>query len=61
MSYEALPAFLTALQRKPSYGRLALELLILTGVRSQEIRLAKWAEFDPHARLWTIPADHMTR
>ncbi|MCJ2185227.1 tyrosine-type recombinase/integrase [Novosphingobium beihaiensis] len=61
MPYVAVPAFITALQRKPSYGRLALELLILCGVRSQEVRLATWAEFDLEGRLWTIPADHMKR
>ena len=61
MPYVAVPAFITMLQRKPSYGRLALELLILTGVRSQEIRLATWDEFDLEARLWTISADHMKR
>ncbi len=61
MPYVALPGFLTALQRKPSYSRLALELLILTGARSQEVRLATWAEFDLDERLWTVPADHMKR
>jgi integrase len=61
MPYVALPGFLTALQRKPSYSRLALELLILTGARSQEVRLATWAEFDSDERLWTVPADHMKR
>ena len=61
MPYVALPGFITALRRKPSYGRLALELLILTGARSQEVRLATWAEFDLEGRLWTIPADHMKR
>jgi len=61
MPYVALPGFITALRRKPSYGRLALELLILTGARSQEVRLATWAEIDLEARLWTIPADHMKR
>lgn len=61
MPYVAVPAFITALQRKPSYGRLALELLILTGVRSQEVRLASWDEFDRDAKLWTVPADHMKR
>lgn len=61
MPYVALPAFVVALQRKPSYGRLALELLILTGVRSQEVRLATWAEFDLEGRMWTISADHMKR
>lgn len=61
MPYVALPAFLTALRRRPSFGRLALDLLILTGARSQEVRLATWAEFDLEGRLWTIPADHMKR
>jgi integrase len=61
MPYVAVPSFLTVLRRKPSYGRLALELLILTGVRSQEVRLAEWGEFDLEAQLWTIPADHMKR
>ena len=61
MPYVALPGFITALRRKPSFGRLALELLILTGVRSQEVRLATWSEFDLEGRLWTIPADHMKR
>jgi len=61
MAYIELPAFLTALRRKPSYGRLALEMLILTGTRSQEVRLATWDEFDLEARLWTIPAQHMKR
>lgn len=61
MPYVAVPSFIVALQRKPSFGRLALELLILTGVRSQEVRLATWDEFDLEAQLWTIPADHMKR
>ena len=61
MPYVAVPGLLPALRRKPSYGRLALELLILTGVRSQEVRLAMWDDFDLDARLWTIPAGHMKR
>jgi integrase len=61
MPYVALPGFIVALRRKPSFGKLALELLILTGARSQEIRLATWAEFDIDSRLWVVPADHMKR
>lgn len=61
MPYVALPGFMIALRRKPSFGRLALELLILSGVRSQEVRLATWAEFDLENRLWMIPAEHMKR
>ena len=61
MPYVAIPSFITALRRKPSFGRLALELLILTGVRSQEVRFATWSEFDLDEHRWTIPADHMKR
>lgn len=61
MPYLAIPGFMIALRRKPSFGRLALEVLILTGVRSQEARLATWAEFDLENRLWMIPAEHMKR
>ena len=34
---------------------LALRLLILTGVRRNEARMAKWTEIDTTARVWTIP------
>lgn len=61
MPYSVMPDFIAALRRKPAFGRLALELLILTGVRSQEVRLATWSEFDLEGRLWTVPADHMKR
>ena len=61
MPYVAVPSFLTALRRRPSFGRLALELLILTGVRSQEVRFSTWSEFNLDERLWTISGDHMKR
>lgn len=61
MPYVAIPSFLIALRRKPSFGRLALDLLILTGTRSQEVRLARWSEFDLEERIWSIPAEHMKR
>ena len=61
MPYVAVPSFIKALQKKHSYGRLALELLILTGVRSQEARLATWDEFDLDQGLWTVPPEHMKR
>lgn len=61
MPYTATPAFMRELRAKPSFGRLALELVILTAVRSQEARLATWAEFDLELGLWTVPAVHMKR
>lgn len=39
--------------------RPMLELLILTAVRSGEIRGMRWPEVDLHAAIWTIPAERM--
>lgn len=52
--------FLIRLRAKPPCAStLALEALILTAVRSGEIRGARWAEFDKDLTLWTIPEDRM--
>lgn len=52
--------FLIRLRAKPPCAStLALEALILTAVRSGEIRGARWAEFDHDLTLWTIPEDRM--
>ena len=37
--------------------RVAIKIIILTGVRTAEIRLAKWSDFDFHNSLWTIPPE----
>jgi len=39
--------------------KLAIEFLILTGLRSKEIRLSKWSEIDLELGLWVIPAERM--
>jgi integrase len=39
--------------------KLALELLMLTFVRSGELRGARWEEFDFDKREWRIPAERM--
>ena len=39
--------------------KLAIELLILTGVRSGEVRGANWSEIDLNARVWVIPSSRM--
>lgn len=38
--------------------RAALKIILLTGVRTGEIRVAKWSEFDFESSLWTIPAEN---
>jgi integrase len=59
MAYRDVPSFLEQLRQRQSIGRLALEALILTGVRSGEIRMAEWPEIDLDAGLWSIPAERM--
>ena len=60
---DELPGFLRDLSTYEEKGRaltkLAIELLVLTFVRSKELRLACWAEFDLEAKLWRIPAERM--
>ncbi|MCY4516176.1 MAG: integrase arm-type DNA-binding domain-containing protein [Acidimicrobiaceae bacterium] len=55
--YSEVPAALAAIeagQAAPA-SKLCLRLLVLTGVRSGEARLADWAEIDFDRALWTIP------
>lgn len=60
---EELPAFLRDLETYAARGRLitklAIELLILTFVRSGELRGARWEEFNLEEKLWRIPAQRM--
>jgi integrase len=60
---EELPSFLQALDSYDRQGRLltklAIQLLILTFVRSGELRGAKWDEFDLDQMVWRIPGDRM--
>ncbi len=39
--------------------KIAIRLLLLTGVRPGELRQAPWSEFDLDAATWTIPAVRM--
>ena len=48
-----------ALQGRDGTGARALQLLVLTAARSQEIRGAAWDEFDLDKGLWVIPAQRM--
>lgn len=39
-------------------ARIAIKIIILTGVRTSEIRLAQWHQFNFEQSLWTIPPEH---
>jgi integrase len=59
MSYAKIPDFMVSLRERVSVGRVALEVLILTAVRSGEIRGATWPEVDLERGHWSIGADRM--
>jgi integrase len=52
---EKISEFMTELRKKKSVTAKALELLILTNVRSHNVRFAAWDQFDLVNGLWTIP------
>ena len=59
-----LPEFLYKIEedtRSHPATVLAMKFIILTFVRSSELRFAEWSEFelDSHSPLWTIPAERM--
>lgn len=59
LPYARVPEFIARLRagRAEPISKLALEFMILTAVRSKEVRGAKWTEFDLEAATWTIPGD----
>ncbi len=52
-------AFMARLRDADGMGARALEFVILTAARSGEVRGATWAEIDPDAKVWTVPATRM--
>jgi len=61
LSAEDLPEFLDKLDQYDGHRmtQLAIRLLMLTFVRTGELRAAQWQEFDIDKRLWRIPAERM--
>lgn len=56
-----LPAFLRLLNKQAGDGMgvIGLKLVLLTLVRTTELRAALWAEFDLDKAEWNIPAERM--
>ena len=42
----------------PQHTKSAIKIMLLTGVRTSELRLAQWEELNLEDSLWTIPAEH---
>ena len=57
--WREMPEFMRFLRSRESVSARALEFLILTASRSQEVRNATWSEIDLQRNLWIVPADRM--
>ena len=53
----AMAAFAAA--DKSEVWRAFVQLVVLTALRSSEVRGARWGEFDFEARVWTVPGERM--
>jgi integrase len=61
LSSDDIQAFWAAIDSAPRTSvpvRYALKILLLSGVRSNELRLAKWAHIDLDAKMWFIPEEN---
>jgi integrase len=59
MPHQDIPAFIERLHGSDALAARALEFLILTTCRTQEVLKARWEEVDLASALWTIPALRM--
>ncbi len=59
LPFAKLPALMSVLRATPGKPARMLELLILTGMRSEAVRSARFDEFDLAAAVWTIPQGRM--
>ena len=59
MAYEEIPAFIARLRERDALTALALELTILTCLRTTEALGAQWDEIDLAEKVWTVPALRM--
>lgn len=61
ITIEEVPEFLNKLDNvhAPEQRKLAIRMLLLTFVRTKELRNAKWEQFDFDKKLWVIPKEIM--
>jgi integrase len=59
LPYIEVGLFMTELRKHEGMPERALEFLILTAVRSGEVRGATWEEINLSERIWTLPEERM--
>lgn len=59
LPYPELPTFMAALRQREGVTARALELTILTALRTSEVIGARWDEIDFREKVWKVPAERM--
>ena len=59
MPYADIPAFVRSLDAVDGNAARALELIILTALRTNEVLHARWEEIDLEQQVWTLPGERM--
>ncbi len=59
LPYAEVPTVFAGLGAVDGVGAQALKFTILTASRSGEVFGARWEEFDPEFKVWTVPATRM--
>ncbi|MGD9714213.1 MAG: tyrosine-type recombinase/integrase [Thermomicrobiales bacterium] len=59
LSYSELPQFMRAIGEVDALSARALEVTILTGLRTKEVLQAPWTEIDLENRIWSLPGSRM--
>jgi integrase len=59
LPFADVPAFYVELGKREGTAARALQFLILTAARSNEVLGAKWSEIDLDNKTWTVPAGRM--
>lgn len=59
LPFADVPAFVARLREREAMAALALEFLILTAARSNEVVGAHWDEVNLAAKVWSVPAERM--
>lgn len=59
LDWQEVPEFWRELNKSQALAALVLKFQLLTGVRSGEVRGARWSEFDFKTMVWTISASRM--
>jgi integrase len=59
LDYTKTPQFMKALRKREGVAARALEVTLLTGLRTSEVIGARWSEIDLKNQVWTIPSERL--